>query len=160
KSISSISQNVDKIELGEKTIYLVGTAHVSKHSAELVEKTINEYKPDAVCIELCDKRLSTIQNPAPWQETDIFNVIKSGRAYVLMAQLVLSSFQKKLAKQFNIQPGAEMREAISVSKQMNIPVVAVDRDIRITLRRAWSKASYWSISRLSFSLLSSVFSNE
>jgi pheromone shutdown-related protein TraB len=159
KTITQLSENVLEIRLSDKTVILVGTAHVSRQSAELVEKTIDEIKPDTICVELCDKRLSALQNPAPWQDTDIFNVIKSGRSYVLMAQLVLAAFQKKLAKQFGIQPGQEMRQALEAAKKYSIHVEAVDRDIRTTLRRAWAKASYWSIGRLLFSLVGSLSSS-
>jgi len=158
KQITEISENVDLIELDGRKIYLVGTAHVSKASAELVEECISRYHPDTVCVELCDSRAQALRNPTRWQETDIFKVVRSGKAYVLLAQLLLASFQRKIAKQFDIQPGEEMRRAIALADQMEIPISHVDRDIRITLKRAWSGAGLWSLSKLTVSLMFSVFS--
>ena len=83
--ITEVEPNVDLIETDGRSFYIVGTAHVSKSSADLVEKTIREKKPDTVCLELCDSRYETLSNPERWKQTDIYSVIKSGRAYVLMA---------------------------------------------------------------------------
>ena len=106
-TITEIEPNVDLLEHDGRKFYLVGTAHVSKDSADLVEKIIRERKPDTVALELCDSRYETLSNPERWKETDIYTVIKSGRAYVLMAQFALATFQKKIADEFGIRPGEE-----------------------------------------------------
>jgi len=154
--ISEIEPNVDLIQSGGRSFYIVGTAHVSENSADLVEKTIRERKPDTVCLELCASRHEALSNPERWKQTDIFSVIKSGRAYVLMAQLALSTFQKQLAKEFRIRPGEEMHRAMSICDELGTDIALVDRDVRITLKRAWGKASFWSLIKMFFSMLLSM----
>lgn len=156
--ISEIEPNVDLIEAEGRSFYIVGTAHVSEHSADLVEKTIREQNPDTVCLELCESRHETLSNPERWKQTDIFSVIKSGRAYVLMAQLALSAFQRQLAEEFRIRPGEEMHRAMAVCKETSTEIALVDRDIRVTLKRAWAKAGFWSLTKMLFSVLMSMFS--
>jgi pheromone shutdown-related protein TraB len=155
--ITEIEPNVDLIELDGRSFYIIGTAHVSKNSAELVEKTIREQKPDTVCLELCESRHEALSNPERWKETDIYSVIKTGRAYVLMAQLALSAFQKRLAEEFQIRPGEEMHRAIEVTKELGIDIALVDREVRTTLKRAWAKASFWSLIKMPFSVMFSMF---
>lgn len=156
--ITEIEPNVDLIEHAGRSFYIVGTAHVSKSSADLVEKTIRTRNPDTVCLELCKSRHEALSNPERWKQTDIFSVIKSGRAYVLMAQLALSAFQKQLAKEFKIRPGEEMHRAMSVCDELDTEISLVDRDVRITLKRAWGKAGFWSMIKMTFSMLLSMFS--
>jgi pheromone shutdown-related protein TraB len=158
--ITEVEQNVDLLEADGRSFYLVGTAHVSKSSAELVEKTIRERKPDTVCLELCDSRYETLTNPEKWKQTDIYSVIKSGRAYVLMAQLALSTFQKKLAEEFGVRPGEEMHRAMEVCREEDIELSLIDREVRTTLKRAWGKAGFWSMMKLLASLFTSTFSNQ
>jgi pheromone shutdown-related protein TraB len=160
KEITELQQNVDLIEFGERKIYVVGTAHVSKSSAELVRQAVEEYQPDVICVELCEPRLESLLNPERWQETDIFDVVKSGRAYVLLAQLILSSFQKRLAEQFGVRPGEEMREAVRLADEQGIRLEVVDREIRTTLKRAWAKAGFFSLMKLSSGLLTSLFTRQ
>ncbi len=159
-NITSIEPNVDLIEHDGRQFYIVGTAHVSKDSADLVEKTIREQKPDTVALELCDSRYETLSNPELWKQTDIYSVIKSGRAYVLMAQLALSTFQKKLADEFDIRPGEEMHRAMQVSHEMDIHISLVDREVRTTLKRAWAGAGFWTTIKVVFSMFTAMFEKQ
>jgi pheromone shutdown-related protein TraB len=154
-NITEVEPNVDLIEMDGRAFYIVGTAHVSKSSADLVEKTNRERKPDTVSLELCDSRYETLSNPERWKQTDIYSVIKSGRAYVLMAQMALSSFQKKLAEEFGVRPGEEMHRAMQVSHELDTDLSLVDREVRITLKRAWANAGFWSLLKIMASLLTS-----
>lgn len=158
--IRELEQNVDEIIDGEKTIFLVGTAHVSRASAELVERVIRELQPDVVCVELCEPRYSSLKDKHRWQQTNIFDVIRSGRSYVLLTQLLLMAFQKRLADQFDVTPGEEMQRAITVANETGASLSVIDRDIKTTLKRAWSKAGFWSLIKLSTSMLGSLFSKE
>ena len=155
--ITEVEPNVDLLELDGRSFYLVGTAHVSKSSAELVEKTIHERKPDTVCLELCDSRYETLSNPERWKQTDIYSVIKSGRAYVLMAQLALSTFQKKLAEEFGVRPGEEMLRAMEVCRNEDIEIALIDREVRTTLKRAWGGAGFWSLFKMLGSMIGAMF---
>ena len=158
--IEQREENVDLIKLDDKEIYLIGTAHVSHKSTELVEKLIKETSPDIVAIELCDSRYKALQDPERWKKTDIISVIREGRAYVLIAQLMLAAFQRKLGQKLNIKPGAEMLAASATANNLNIPIVLADREIRITLRRTLSAMGLWTRIKLFFSLLFSATSKE
>ena len=159
-TITEIEPNVDLLEHDGRQFYMIGTAHVSKHSADLVEKTIRERTPDTVALELCDSRYETLSNPERWKETDIYTVIKSGRAYVLMAQFALATFQKKIADEFGIRPGEEMHRAMQVSHETNTNISLVDREVRTTLKRAWAGAGFWTLIKLMFSMLGSMFEKQ
>ena len=101
-------ENVHRITLGGREIILIGTAHVSRESADLVERTIDKEKPDTVCVELCKPRYEAIRQRDKWQETDIVKVIREKRTSILLSQLIMASLQRKIAQKFNIIPGAEM----------------------------------------------------
>jgi pheromone shutdown-related protein TraB len=159
-TLTEIEPNVDLIEHDGRRFYIVGTAHVSKDSADLVEKTIREREPDTVALELCDSRYETLSNPERWKETDIYTVIKSGRAYVLMAQFALATFQKKLADEFGIRPGEEMHRAMQVSHETNTEISLVDREVRTTLKRAWAGAGFWTLLKVMFAMFASMFEKQ
>ena len=144
----------------DKTTTIIGTAHVSKNSAELVERIIRERKPKVVGIELCKPRFDTITNPESWSNTDIYQVIKSGKVYVLISQIILSSFQKKIADKFGVRPGEEIRRAIEVCNELDIEISLIDREVKTTLKRAWASAGFFSILKLTASLFMSMFSKE
>jgi len=154
---TEIEPNVDLIEHEGRSFFIVGTAHVSRNSADLVEKTIRERNPDTVAVELCESRFESLSNPERWKETDIYTVIKSGRAYVLMAQLALSSFQKRLADEFGVRPGEEMHRAIQVSGDTGAELHLADREIRTTLKRAWATAGFWTLMKVLYQTILSTF---
>lgn len=159
-TITSIGDNVDRIELSDKVVYLVGTAHVSQASADLVEATIRDLRPDAVAIELCAARYESIRNPERWKKTDIVRVIREGRAYVLMAQLILAAFQRKIGRDLNIKPGAEMTRAIAIAEEIGAQTVLADRDIRTTLKRTWSTIGLGSLLTIIGGTLGGLFGGE
>jgi pheromone shutdown-related protein TraB len=154
---TEIEPNVDLIEHEGRSFFIIGTAHVSKDSAELVERTIRDRDPDTVAVELCESRFESLSNPERWKETDIYTVIKSGRAYVLMAQLALSTFQKRLADEFGVRPGEEMHRAIKVSEETGAELSLVDREIRTTLKRAWATAGFWNLMKVLYQTILSTF---
>ncbi|MGI9343355.1 MAG: TraB/GumN family protein [Gammaproteobacteria bacterium] len=154
---AEIEQNVDLIEHEGRSFFIIGTAHVSEDSADLVEKVIRERDPDTVAVELCESRFESLSNPERWKETDIYTVIKSGRAYVLMAQLALSTFQKRLADEFGVRPGEEMHRAIKVSEETGAELHLADREIRTTLKRAWSTAGFWTLLKVLYQTILSTF---
>ncbi len=159
-TITSLEDNVDLIESDGRRVILVGTAHVSNASADLVERVIREQQPDTVCLELCASRYEALTNPERWKETDLYSVIRSGRAYVLMAQLVLAAYQRKLAEEFRVRPGEEMHRAMTVAGQTGAKIELVDREIRTTLKRAWAGAGFGSLLRMIWSLTMSLFTSE
>lgn len=154
---SEIEPNVDKAELDDREIYLVGTAHVSAQSTELVRRLIHDLKPDGVAVELCEGRYRSLKEPDRWKNTNIVTVIRQGRTYVLLAQLILAAYQRKLGSQLNIKPGAEMMAAVHAAEEVSAQCVMADRDINVTLRRAWSQLGMRAIFKLTYSTITSMF---
>ena len=151
---------INEISHGDKTIFLVGTAHVSRQSAELVKETIREEEPDTVCVELCNTRLSAIQDPNRWQNMDIVKVIKERKSLMLLMNLILASFQKKIADKFGIQPGQEMINAVKEAKAIDATIVPADREIQTTLNRLWRGMGFWNKIKLFFSIIFSFVTSE
>ncbi len=159
-TITRIKDNVDKIELNGKVIYLIGTAHVSASSAQLVSEVIHEIHPDVIAVELCPSRLQSIQDPDRWKNTDIITVIRQGRGQVLVAQLLLAAFQKKLGNKLKVKPGAEMLSAITAAQELGCPIVTADRDVKVTLKRTWSALGLGGIIKLLYSLLEGIIEEQ
>jgi pheromone shutdown-related protein TraB len=147
------SNMVHHLDLEGKDIILVGTAHVSKESVQLVKMTIEAEKPDTVCVELCPSRYQAIRQKERWQDTDIIKVIKEKKTFLLLSNLLLASFQKRIAKKFDIKPGQEMIQAIESAESIGAVVHLADRDIRTTLARTWQAMGLWSKLKLLFQLV-------
>lgn len=145
--------NVTKLAYQDKEIIIIATAHVSAQSVELVQKVIEEEKPDSVCIELDDGRYQNIQNPQKWENTDIVKVIKSNKVGFLLVNLALSSYQKRIAKQLSVNVGGEMIQAIESAKNTGASIVLADRDIQTTFLRIWRKLNLWEKAKLIISLI-------
>ncbi|NQT04358.1 MAG: TraB/GumN family protein [Planctomycetes bacterium] len=148
-----MEDNVVKLEYQGKEIILIPTAHVSKQSAELVRKVINEEKPESICIELDEGRYQNLQNPKAWKNTDVVQIIKSKKVGFLLANIVLGSFQKKIANQLGTVVGQEMLQGIDSAKETGVELVLADRDIQVTFLRIWRKLGFWGKCKLFFSLL-------
>lgn len=151
------SDDVAVIRHDEKTILLVGTAHISQQSADLVEQVITGERPDTVCIELDEKRFTALSQPERWENLDLKQIIRKKQLSTLLVNLVLSSYQKKLGGQLGIQPGAELLAAAKAAENLDIPVELCDRDVRVTLRRAWKATSFFRKGYLMATLLASLF---
>jgi len=149
--------DVRRIEVDGREFILVGTAHVSRESAALVREVIEREQPDAVCIELDRQRYETLSQKRRWEELDLKQVIREQQLAALLANLVLASYQKKLGGALGVEPGAELLEAARVAEEHGIPFFLCDRDVRVTLRRAWGSMSLFSKSKLLGTLLVSVF---
>jgi pheromone shutdown-related protein TraB len=158
--MSAENQNVTRINLDGKEIILIGTAHVSKASAEQVKEVIELERPDAVCIELDEQRYQSITDGDKWRDMDIFKVIKEKKATVLLINLALSSFQKRMANQLGINAGQEMIQGIHSAKEVNATLVLADRNIQITFSRIWHNVGLWGKMQLLTQIIFSIFSNE
>src|SRR5690554_694485 len=112
-----IEENITRIEIEGKEIILIGTAHVSKQSAQQVKEVIEAERPDSVCIELDEQRYQSIMDTDKWKKMDIFTVLKEKKATLLLMNLAISSFQKRMAKQLGINPGQEMIQGIESAKE-------------------------------------------
>ena len=155
-----MSQTQIQLELNGRKITLVGTAHVSKESVEEVKETIKTLQPDCVAVELDEKRADSIQNADRYSQLDLVKVFKRKEGFLLLANLILSSFQKRMGMNAGVKPGDEMLAAMDTARESETPFVLVDRPIQITLKRAWAKNSFWGKCKLLATLISSAFSKE
>ncbi|MCL2761962.1 MAG: TraB/GumN family protein [Treponema sp.] len=154
------SSNV-RLTLGGKNIHLIGTAHVSKESiAEVTAAIRAEDKPSMVCVELDQGRFSAITNQDNWERLNITRVLREGKGFLLMANITLASFQRRLGNELGVKPGEEMLAAVNTAQEMGIAYSLCDREVQTTLRRAWTRCSLWSKCKLLAALLSSAFVTE
>jgi len=137
-------------------IILVGTAHISKDSVEEVRDAIKKYKPDIVAVELCSRRHEAITKKNKWENKPITHLLKSNNSYLMLAQTFLGSIQRKLGKEHGIEPGSEMIAAMKEAKKENLKVALIDRDISITLKRAWRKMGLREKFRLTWEFLKAM----
>lgn len=141
----------------DREIILVGTAHISQESKDLVRKTIEEEAPDTVCVELDEGRMKSLEEPELWKTLDLKAIIRQKQLGTLVANLVLGSYQKRMGDQTGVRPGAELQEAVQIAKEKNIPIVLADRPIKITLRRTWSYTPWYRKLTLIGALIGSIF---
>ncbi|MFH1243739.1 MAG: TraB/GumN family protein [Pseudomonadota bacterium] len=141
--MTTTNNNRHPLTFEDKEVTLVGTAHVSRESAELVSRVIREERPDTVCVELCQSRYEAITQKTKWQNTDLIKVIREKRAFLLLSNLMLASFQKRIGKRLGIKPGEDMLRAVEAAEEIGASVHPADRDIRTTLSRAWRLIGFW-----------------
>ena len=154
--INENSKAVHHLEIDDKQVILIGTAHVSRESAQQVRQLIQEENPDTVCVELCQSRYQSIRQKERWQETDIVKIIKEKKSFLLLSNLLLASFQKRIAKKLDIKPGQEMITAVETAEEMDAEIHLADRDIRTPLSRTWRAMGLWSKIKLLFQLVLSL----
>ena len=155
----------NKVELIEidyqgKTITLIPTAHVSKESAELTRETIDAIKPDSICIELDNDRYNSLIDPVNYRNTDISKIIKEKKVFMMLVNVILSNFQKKIAQQLGSKSGQEMLVGIEKAKELNAHLVLADRNVSITFKRIWANLSVVDKFKLVSLLLTSVLEDE
>ncbi|MCF8094720.1 MAG: TraB/GumN family protein [Desulfobacteraceae bacterium] len=150
------TEGVTRLELDGREIILVGTAHVSKESAELAEAVIEKEKPDKVCVELCALRHQSIRNSEQWRQMDIVKVVKEKKSFLLLANMMLTSFQKRIGKKLGVRPGEEMIRALDAAENVGADICLADREITVTLSRTWRGTRWWNKIKLFFQLILSM----
>jgi len=141
-------------------LILIGTAHVSRESINEVSGIIREEKPDLICVELDEGRYASITQKDSWESLNMVKVFKDGKGFLLMANLVLSGFQRRMGAELGVKPGDEMKIALDTALELGIPYALCDREVQLTLRRAWAGCGLWSKSKLLGSLFASAFTTE
>jgi len=141
--IKQYKDNVHLITFPRKKLYLIGTAHVSRKSVQLVEEIINETEPDTIAVELDEQRYKNMINKNAFQELDIIKVIKEKQLFFLIGQFILSSYQKKISEKTKSKPGNEFLKAVKCAKKIKANIVLADRNIGITLKRAYRSTSFF-----------------
>ena len=153
-----MTENADicRIKIADdKEFVLVGTAHISQESKDLVTQAIQEESPDTVCVELDEGRLKSLEDPDRWKKNDLKKIIREHQLGTLIANLVLGSYQKRMGLSTGVRPGAELYGAVLSARSAGIPIVLADRDIKVTLRRTWSCTPWYR----KFSLIASLFAS-
>ena len=155
-----VTQPTREATVNDADLTLLGTAHVSKASAEEVERLLRTGEYDAVALELDPGRHAALTDPDRWAKTDLFQVLREGKAAMMAANLALGAYQQRLAEQSGIEPGEEMRRALRVAGELELPVLLIDRDIGVTLRRVYANVGFWKRMTLLAGLMGSVVSRE
>jgi len=132
---------------------LLGTAHISTKSVEAVKQQIEDYKPDVVAVELCKSRYDSLITGRRLDKEGLLKVIKEGKAPLVLLQSLLAAEQRKLGLDEGQQPGAELLEAVNLAEALGLQVELIDRDIQVTLRRAWRKMKFREKFKILFSML-------
>ena len=101
-------------------------------------------------------RYQSITQKKRWQDRDLLKVIREKKAFLLLLNLMLAHFQKKIGNKLGIKPGEEMIRAIEVAESTGAEVHLADRDIRVTLSRVWRLMGLWTKLKLLFQFISSV----
>jgi len=148
------------LTLGSSQVTLLGTAHVSRASAEQVKDMLATENYDAVAVELCPSRYTAVVDPQHLEKMDLFQMLREGKTTMVVASLALGAYQQRMAEEFGIEPGAEMRAAISTAEAAGLPVLLIDREVGITLKRIYRSVSWWRRFYLVAGLVSSVVSRE
>ena len=158
--MDTMRENYVNIKYGDKDITLVKTAHISKNSVEDVINIVNELNPDSICVELDKDRYDSLTNKDAWQENDITKVIKEKKVGFLLVNIILASFQKRMAKNLNNTSGQEMITGIKLAEERNCDLVLADRSIKNTFTRIWNKLGFKEKAKLIYTIIFSIFDDE
>jgi len=157
---SALPARTQEITVGDKTVYLLGTAHVSADSVEDVRRLVEAVRPDAICVELCASRHRAMTDRDAWRQMNIFHVLRERKALLLLVQLMMTTFYKRIGEQLGSLPGAEMMEGVNLARRTGAQLVLADREIEITLRRVWGHLRWWTKVRLLGEVLGGIFLGE
>jgi pheromone shutdown-related protein TraB len=139
---------------------LLGTAHVSAASVEAVERAIDSGRFDAVAVELDAQRLQALTNPDALAKLDLVEVIRKGRVALFAANLALAAYQRRLAEQLGIEPGAELKRAVHLANERHLPVHLIDREVGLTFKRASQRLGFFGKIKLVMGLGAGLFASE
>ena len=149
-----------EVQLGDTSVTLLGTAHISRNSAEQVAAELDSKAYQAVAVELCPSRFEALTNPDRLAQLDLMQVLRQGKASMVMANLAMAAYQQRLGEQLGIEPGAEMRMAVTQAEVHGLPVLLIDREIGNTLKRTARNLSWWRRAMLFTGLIGSLVSRE
>lgn len=155
-----MSENIVRVQYRDKDIYLVKTAHVSKNSIQDVMDCFEQTNPDTICIELDSERYETLTNRNAWRDQDIVKIIKDKKVAFLLVNIILSSFQRRMASQMDTNTGGEMIKGIELAKEYNRKLVLADRSIKTTFMRIWANLGLFEKAKLLMAIISSIFDDE
>jgi pheromone shutdown-related protein TraB len=158
--VDSQKDIVKTIQCNRSQITLVGTAHVSRQSVELVEERINSDEYDCVAVELCEPRLNNLTDSSTWKNLDVFQIFRQKKATLLLVNLALSAYQRRLAKKIGVQAGQEMIRAVELAREKNLRLEVIDRNVSTTLQRMVTGVSFWQKLKIISGLIAGIFVGE
>jgi len=158
--LNTDKQPTKSIQVWDTECVLLGTAHISKQSAAQVKAEIASGGYDAIAVELCENRYQKMRNPDRFADTDLWQVIRQGKTGMMMANLALGAYQKRLAEELDIEPGVDMQTAIEAANATGLDLFLIDRDIGVTLKRVTRSLSLWRALEMFAGLLNSVLSRQ
>ena len=154
------TDTLTRVKVDGREIILVGTAHVSHESVEQVKSVISDEMPDRVCVELDEARFKNLREKDRYEDLDIYKILRTGQGFFFLANLAMAAFQKRIGANLDIKPGEDMRQAVETAIENNIPYTLADRDIQVSLKRAWKLSGAKEKAKLVFSLFGSVVAKE
>ncbi len=154
------AEHVTVLRDGDRTIYLVGTAHVSADSVREVDAVIEAVRPDTVCVELCETRYNALTDESRWRKLDVFKVIREGKTLLLLANLAVGAYQRRLGAELGVVPGAELLQAARKAEEIGAELSLIDREIQTTLRRTWANVGFWKKSGLLAAVVGATVSGQ
>ena len=145
----------ETVDLGDRKVTLVGTAHVSEKSRQEVIDTIEEIEPDHVAVELDKDRLDSLKNKTGWKDLDVVEAIREGKGSLLFLNLILSIYQRRIGLEEGINPGEEMLAAINKAEEKDLEYSLIDQEIPETFERLREELGFWEKINLAASLFGS-----
>ncbi|HET7655753.1 MAG TPA: TraB family protein, partial [Luteimonas sp.] len=139
---------------------LLGTAHVSRASVDAVRAAIAEGGHDTIAVELDPHRLQSLTDPDALARLDLVKVLREGKTALFAANLALAAYQRRLAEQLGIEPGAELKAAAEEAQARGLDLALIDRDVGITFRRASQRLGWWGRAKLVGGLVAALFADE
>jgi pheromone shutdown-related protein TraB len=159
--VTTVNEDIIKVvHRNGVDITLVGTAHVSKESVALVEEKILTGNFDCVAVELCPPRYENLVNQSWWKNLDIYEIFRKKKAALLLVNLALSAYQRRLGEKIGVEAGREMIRATELAAEQNIRLEVVDRDITTTLHRLVTEVSFWQKIKIFSGLVVGIFVGE
>lgn len=159
-SASYAGQPVVELERDGVHYTLLGTAHVSKASIDAVNAAIDSGRFDAVAVELDEQRHKALTQPDALAQLDLVKVIREKKVAPFAANLALAAYQRRLAEQLGIEPGAELKAAATEAVARGLSLQLIDRDVGITFRRILQGLSWWDRAKLIGSVAAGLFDRE
>lgn len=157
---AALEQPMRVVERDGVRYTLLGTAHVSKASVDAVQQAIDSHPYDAVAVELDTQRLQALSDPDALAKLDLVQVIRQGRVALFAANLALAAYQRRLAEQLGIEPGAELKRAVAAARERGMAVHLIDREVGLTFKRASAKLGLLGKIKLGTSLLGGLLASE
>lgn len=157
---SPVGQPVREITRDGVHYHLLGTAHVSRASVEAVKHLANSGEFDAIAVELCPARHHAMSQKQQWQDMDLYRIIREKKAGLVMANLALGAYQRRIAEQFGIEPGAELKAASDAATTHELPLQLIDRDLATTLKRSYRAVPWYKRMMMTTGLILSTISSD